>query len=153
MMIYIERMSVASKLNMAPDNWAILILGALIVTSKVWDDLSIWNVDFCSIFRELSVDEMNILERFYLSLMEYNVSVKSSLFAKKFFDLRDFATINGSAFDLKALSKGDAKQLESQTALKTKTVQEQFRNSADYLVKGMKKSKSENLIKSQPTNC
>jgi len=146
MMIYVDRMRERSKVVMAPDNWAILLLGAILITCKVWDDLSIWNADFCSIFQEITVDDMNILERFYLSLMDYNVSVKASLFAKKFFDLRDFAILTGSSFDLKALTQSDAEQLESQTKFVTKAVKHQYR---DTDLGKSKKWKSENALHSE----
>lgn len=39
-------------------NWARIILGAVILASKVWDDHAIWNVDFTQIFPEVSVTDL-----------------------------------------------------------------------------------------------
>jgi len=145
MMVYLERLCSCSKITLAPDNWAILMLGAMLIATKVWHDLSIWNVDFCGIFREISLQDIDILERFYLRCMDYNVGVKSNLFAQRYFELRDFALRNGSAFDLKGLSDSDAIMLESRTALFAKNLEERKKDNIPIDLFVMKKSKSENF--------
>ena len=44
--------------------------------------------------------------------MQFNVSVKSSVFAAKYFDLREFARKSNALFDLQPLSEADANELE-----------------------------------------
>jgi len=50
LMVYIDRVLKRSNIHLAKDNWAILLLGALMLTCKVWHDESYWNADFCSFF-------------------------------------------------------------------------------------------------------
>ncbi|KAI7826014.1 hypothetical protein BC939DRAFT_118670 [Gamsiella multidivaricata] len=70
-------------------NWRRLLLGALILSIKVWEDLAVFNSDVCAIFEGLSVKDVNALERFTMAKLQYNVSVKRSLYAAYYFRLRD----------------------------------------------------------------
>jgi len=128
MMVYVDRMSDSTKVKITVHNWKRMLLGALLMASKVWDDQAIFNADFCSLLQNIDVDEMNSLERFYLSALSFNVSVKSSKFATKYFDLREFARRNNTVFDLQALSETDAKELEMQTAILNRTIRDRFGN-------------------------
>lgn len=70
-------------------NWRRLLLGALILSIKVWEDLAVFNSDVCAIFEGLSVKDVNALERFSMAKLQYNVSVKRSVYATYYFRLRD----------------------------------------------------------------
>lgn len=70
-------------------NWRRLLLGALILSIKVWEDLAVFNSDVCAIFEGLNVKDVNALERFSMAKLQYNVSVKRSIYAAYFFRLRD----------------------------------------------------------------
>jgi len=63
-------------------------------------------------FSLLLYGNRNALERFYLIAMQFNVSVKSSVFAARYFDLREFARKSNARFDLQPLSEADANELE-----------------------------------------
>jgi len=78
----------------------------------VWEDLAVWNVDFISIFKNLSIKDLGILEKHLLRFLEYNVSVPSSLYAKYYFELRELAEKNSKTFPLTPLDKERAEQLE-----------------------------------------
>ncbi len=73
-------------------NWRRLILSALILASKVWEDQAVWNVDFLSVFPNVSVKDLNALERKFLEVLSYNVGMKASEYAKYYFDLRQRST-------------------------------------------------------------
>lgn len=48
---YVERllMETAGELRICRSNWRSLILSGMILASKVWDDLSMWSVDFARV--------------------------------------------------------------------------------------------------------
>ncbi|KAI9350587.1 hypothetical protein DFJ73DRAFT_382986 [Zopfochytrium polystomum] len=91
MLIYVERMLLNTNITLHSCNWALSVLGGLILASKVWDDHAVWNVDFCQIFPEVDVASLNELERWFLRAIRYNVSVKASTYARYYFELRDLS--------------------------------------------------------------
>ncbi|KAF9904489.1 hypothetical protein EC991_002649 [Linnemannia zychae] len=88
-LIYVERMTDLGNLSFHAINWRRLLLGALILSIKVWEDLAVFNSDVCAIFEGLSVKDVNALERFSMAKLQYNVSVKRSVYAAYYFRLRD----------------------------------------------------------------
>ncbi|KAF9964052.1 hypothetical protein BGZ70_006995 [Mortierella alpina] len=88
-LIYVERITELGDLSFHAINWRRLLLGALILSIKVWEDLAVFNSDVCAIFEGLAVKDVNALERFSMAKLQYNVSVKRSLYAAYYFRLRD----------------------------------------------------------------
>ncbi|TPX40252.1 hypothetical protein SeLEV6574_g06715 [Synchytrium endobioticum] len=105
--IYVERLLSMTGVTLHTTNWARTVLGGLILASKVWDDHAVWNVDFCQIFPDVDIRDLNNLERYYLASLEFNVNVKASTYAATYFDLRTIAEEGGRTFPLKSLSLND----------------------------------------------
>ncbi|KAI8922921.1 hypothetical protein BC831DRAFT_473764 [Entophlyctis helioformis] len=110
-LIYIQRMLSNTGLTLQPINWARTVLGGVILASKVWDDHAVWNVDFCQIFPDVDVSDFNDLERFYMAAIHYDVSVRASLYAKYYFELRDLADTSSRPWALKPLTRSETKKL------------------------------------------
>ena len=55
----------------------------------------------------------NELERQYLTLMQFNINVPSSVYAKYYFDLRELAEANNISFPHEQLTKEKALKLEA----------------------------------------
>jgi hypothetical protein len=69
-------------------------------------------VDYCQILRDITVEDMNELERVFLEMLQFNINVDSSVYAKYYFDLRQLADVNGFSFPVEPLSKERAKKME-----------------------------------------
>lgn len=54
----------------------------------------------------------NELERQFLELLQFNINVPSSVYAKYYFDLRSLAEANNLSFPLEPLSRDKAQKLE-----------------------------------------
>ncbi|KAJ3363828.1 hypothetical protein GGF32_003491 [Allomyces javanicus] len=111
-LIYLERILHNTRINIYSANWARLTLGALLLASKVWDDQAVWNIDFCTVFPDAKVKDLNDMERFFIEGVHFNVTVKASTYLRYYFALHDrFGTV-GSA---KPLSVRDAVKCEAVT--------------------------------------
>ncbi|KJH49833.1 cyclin domain protein [Dictyocaulus viviparus] len=112
-LVYIERLLNYAEMDLCPSNWRRVVLGAIMLASKVWDDQAVWNVDYCQILRDTNVDDMNELERRFLECLDFNIEVPSSVYAKYYFDLRTLALANDLQLPLQPLYKERAKRLEA----------------------------------------
>eukprot|EP00118_Oscarella_pearsei_P008180 m.41354 g.41354 ORF g.41354 m.41354 type:complete len:366 (+) comp33142_c0_seq1:131-1228(+) len=119
-LVYLERLLTYADIDMHPSNWKRIVLGAIMLASKVWDDQAVWNVDYCQILKDISVEDMNELERIFLEMLQYNINVDSSVYARYYFDLRALADANGFGFPVEALSSQRAKKLEALSSLTAK---------------------------------
>lgn len=112
-LVYIERLIKYAEVDIAPGSWKRITLAAILLASKVWDDQAVWNVDYCQILKDLTVEDVNELEREFLHLLQFNTNVPQSVFVKYYFDLRTLAEANEFSFPPEPLSKERALKLEA----------------------------------------
>jgi hypothetical protein len=112
-LVYIERLIKYAEVDIAPGSWKRITLMSILLASKVWDDQAVWNVDYCQILKDLTVEDMNELERQFLEMLQFNINVPSSVYAKYYFDLRTLAEANDLSFPAEPLSKERASKLEA----------------------------------------
>ena len=81
-LIYIERLIFNTGLLLNSRNWRRILLTAMIIASKIYDDNSFENSHFSQVFANLGVGEINTLERIFLELINYKVFIKQSEYFK-----------------------------------------------------------------------
>jgi hypothetical protein len=109
---YLDRMLLITGVTLHPSNWKRLFLGAMIVASKVWEDQAVWNSDFLRAFPRLTIQDLSALERGYLTQLNYYLSLKASVYAKYYFELRALSRRDETHFPLLPLDEKGAKKLE-----------------------------------------
>ena len=126
-LVYINRLMALSGIMLNSKNWRPLVLSALLLAQKVWDDKCLANVDFPIIWRNavpeadgslLNLKAINKFERKFLELLSYNVTVSTSLYCKYYFELRGLCEADCRRFNLPPLSVDQAKRLEATSVAK-----------------------------------
>ena len=123
-LIYVERLIKETNgyLTPRPDNWASVLFSCMILASKVWDDLSMWNIDFSNVslspgMSPFSLKRINQLEIAVLTCLNFNVRVPASEYAKYYFLIRTMLTRSGLLEQATApLNKEETKRLENRTS-------------------------------------
>jgi hypothetical protein len=102
-LIYVERLVKATNggLNPTPENWRSILFACMVLASKVWDDLSMWNVDFSNVstntagLLSFSLRRINELELALLKQLTFDVRVGASEYAKYYFLIRTMLIRSG----------------------------------------------------------
>lgn len=95
-LIYVERLVKATGGDLAPaqHNWRSILFACMVMASKVWDDLSMWNIDFSNVsantngLDSFSLNRINELELALLKHLNFDVRVPASEYAKYYFLIR-----------------------------------------------------------------
>jgi Cyclin, N-terminal domain len=121
-LIYVERLikETNGALTPSPSNWKSILFSCMVLSSKVWDDLSMFNLDFSNVsmavssFRSaaggaattpaptpssslssFSLQRTNALEVALLQTLNFNVRVAASEYAKYYFLIRTMLLRSG----------------------------------------------------------
>jgi len=116
-LVYINRLIGVTGVPLTQSNWKPVSVSALVLAQKVWDDTPLINADFSILYPALTVKEINFLERKFLDLLEFKLTVSSSLYAQYYFELRSICEENAQTFSTKPLSKAQARRLELRSNL------------------------------------
>lgn len=111
-LVYINRFISISEMPLMPTNWRPLLLCALLVAQKVWDDRYLSNADFAYIYPFFKNDEVNKLELKFLEYIEYNVNVKQNVYVRYYFELKSLFK-NDENFPLSQITQEKAQQIEA----------------------------------------
>lgn len=122
-LIYVERLIKETNGALAPtlENWRSVLFSCMILASKVWDDLSMWNIDFSNVstatgLSSFSLQRINQLELALLTSLSFSVKVPASEYAKYYFLIRTMLIRSGLLANAALpLNKAEAKMLETRT--------------------------------------
>jgi len=116
-LVYINRLIGVTGVPLTQSNWKPISISALVLAQKVWDDTPLINADFSILYPALTVKEINFLERKFLDLLEFKLTVSASLYAQYYFELRSISEENAQTFSLKPLTKLGGRRLELRSNL------------------------------------
>lgn len=76
-LIYCERLirETRGRLCIRYDNWKPILFACLVMSSKVWDDMSMWNADFSLISPSYNLKRINELELAMLDALKFTIRV------------------------------------------------------------------------------
>ena len=114
-------------------NWRPLVLVALMISQKVWDDKYLSNADFCYIYPFFDSDQLNTLEIKFLEMIQYNVYVKDSLYTMYYLELKSLVPEKAP---YKPLNQFTLKKLEHQSKVFQDYCKAKFRTSEQFKESG-----------------
>jgi len=86
---YIDQLIQKTGLLISPVNWRRILLCALLLADKVWEEDVVCNSDYCNeYFPRLTVEDINLMERKFLSVLDFKLVLTSSVYAEYYFALR-----------------------------------------------------------------
>jgi hypothetical protein len=101
-LIYVERLiKEDTPISPLPNNWRSVLFSCMVLASKVWDDLSMWNIDFSNVcgrggcLLAYTLPRINQLELALLKALNFNVKVPASEYAKYYFLIRSMLLKSG----------------------------------------------------------
>mmetsp|Transcript_30546 Transcript_30546/g.34837 ORF Transcript_30546/g.34837 Transcript_30546/m.34837 type:complete len:597 (+) Transcript_30546:371-2161(+) len=101
-LIYVERLIKETQIAPVPENWQSILFSCMVLASKVWDDLSMWNIDFSNVCGRgggilvvYTLPRINQLELALLKELNFNVKVPASEYAKYYFLIRSMLIKSG----------------------------------------------------------
>eukprot|EP01067_Filipodium_phascolosomae_P003628 Filipodium_phascolosomae@DN2651_c0_g1_i1.p1 len=98
-LLYVNRLMSACGLYMHTANWRPLLMTALVISQKVWDDPQMKNTDFAYYYTFFKDEELTAMEVTFLQLLQYKVVVKTATFAKYYYELRTVFPPSGRPSD------------------------------------------------------
>ena len=126
-LVYIERFLTKSGLLMNFSNWKRVALISLILASKIWDDDSLENVHFPQVMSDISLKEITALEKVFLSLIDFNLMIKGSEYAKYYFILKAFAEQFNSSLPMGPLTVPQMSHLQNNTVKAESELREKYK--------------------------
>jgi len=93
-LLYCERLMKLTNIAITKRNWRPILLVCLLESSKMWDDISSWNVEFSQLFPCFGRSEINHLEKMFLHEMSYDLFVSGVMYAKYYYALRGLRYTN-----------------------------------------------------------
>ena len=117
--IFIERLlkSYKGALSLKPTNWRPIVFSTMILASKICDDESPVNADWCYVCSSFTVKRINQLELALLTAYNFKPTVSASQYAKTYFHFRSMAARVGLIGTLQPLDIAVAKRISETSKL------------------------------------
>lgn len=102
-LIYVERLikETNGRVCPTPQTWKSILFACMVLASKVWDDLSMWNIDFANVSlssntkSQFTLKKINELEFSVLACLNFSVKVSASEYAKYYYYIREMLAKSG----------------------------------------------------------
>jgi len=108
---YIDQLIHKTGILISSVNWRRVLLCALMIADKLWEEDIVCNVDYITDnYPLLTVEDLNAMERKFLSLLDFKLLLKASVYAEYYFALRSISGLE--CFPAKALDKKTAKLMD-----------------------------------------
>ncbi|XP_032127602.1 cyclin-Y-like protein 2 [Sapajus apella] len=112
-LVYIKRLIRYADIDICPTNWKRIILGAILLALKVRSEEAVCLEDYCELFENLTVEDMNELEGYFVELINYNFIIPGKVYTRYYFYLRTLAHRHGLYLPVYLLEREKAWELQA----------------------------------------
>lgn len=88
-LVYINRITCKGEFHLTPGNWRNVWVSCVVLAQKMWDDRIFKTADYTDFLSGLRKSDIRDMEREALGLLNFEIGVKASLYAKYYFELRN----------------------------------------------------------------
>jgi hypothetical protein len=125
-LVYINRMTTLHKFSLTMNNWRGIWVAAIILAQKVWDDVPLKTSSFVQILPNVTKERLRKLEMKTFSMLDYSTTVKPSVYAKYYFELRQlFTEISGGdprySWNMQPMTLVQGRRLENCSQMQGRT--------------------------------
>jgi hypothetical protein len=87
-LIYLEKIMTTSSIEIRFSNWRPLLFTSILLSSKFWEDISFWNIDYAEALNFYPLKSINRMESEYVSLCDFHLYVSAELYANYYNNVR-----------------------------------------------------------------
>ena len=95
--------------------WQPTLLVSIVVAQKVWEDQRYLNIDWSKLCPLLTLQQLNQLEKQFLTLLDFNVGISAAVYTEWYFRLCDLCEKN--QVRLRPMDSGEAQYLEIKASI------------------------------------
>lgn len=88
MLIYVERLIIEGGVQLSSLNWRPIIYTGLLLASKIWEDISVLNIDFVGMYPFYTIRSMNLLEANFASALNWKLFISPEQYSNYYFRLK-----------------------------------------------------------------
>jgi hypothetical protein len=103
MLIYVDLLMSKSMIVLRTSNWRPVLYTALLLATKIWEDLGCQNADFTTFYPLISLAALNRLEVLFTDSVDWNFFIDPETYMRYYYSLKEMSTRSPT---LKALARG-----------------------------------------------
>lgn len=86
-LIYVRRLILGGT-ELRSTNWKPVVYSALLVSSKIWEDVSVLNVDFSDTYKPYTLQSVNRMEREFADQLEWRLFITPDEYSDTFYSIQ-----------------------------------------------------------------
>jgi hypothetical protein len=88
-LIYVERLMKEGSMKLSRFNWRPVVYTALLLSSKTWEDLNCYNVDFHIAYPHYSLHSICQMEHLFTEMINWKLYISPELYSQYYYTLKD----------------------------------------------------------------
>mmetsp|Transcript_28719 Transcript_28719/g.51104 ORF Transcript_28719/g.51104 Transcript_28719/m.51104 type:complete len:112 (+) Transcript_28719:482-817(+) len=92
MLIYVDRLMLMGEIVLRTTNWRPVLYTALLLATKIWEDLGCQNADFTTFYPLISLAALNRLEVLFTDSVDWRLFIDPETYVKYYYSLKEISS-------------------------------------------------------------